>query len=488
MIALFIVALLNINSYAAVSANDGSAFVTKAEFDALVNTFNEQMDTYQSGLNAKIDGAIANYLAGLSSTKTETRSPLAKPTNGIWSASIVSDTKPWVEGTMCVHGNLYMARHNYDDAQYRGGHSISLIGKAAQPFKEHLIDNPRNGYYKYNGYVKSEIDALVYGGAVTTSGPYYYDKYNTKDCLLGRMYWTTMSSPIAYFMSADINHNYINGGSCIRTIKETYIDTLICTPTSIDFPYFNNSNTTGANALWCYDANITTNNLHTLRPKLSEVFQQLSIYGKSNDKTVNGAFAMVDNPWDTGDMSASKVMCKPFLGFNMYCKKFEDLYVDTYSLYASDIKSKSGAATVKDEYNNDQLLIINGFPLVKASKDEVIYLPIKFDKVDGEWKNIDIWLKASAFGANEDVKSTTEADIIKPNVNDGTNLQTSVYSNAVTLNANAGTTEDTKGTGMIKFKMPKDGYVFMKWSVAGNEAKGGGTFHPQDMKVELVEK
>ena len=70
MMALFIVVLLNINSYAAVSANDGSAFVTKAEFDALVNTFNEQMDTYQSGLNAKIDGAISNYLAGLSSQST----------------------------------------------------------------------------------------------------------------------------------------------------------------------------------------------------------------------------------------------------------------------------------------------------------------------------------------------------------------------------------------------------------------------------------
>ena len=70
MLALFIIALLNINSYAAVSANDGSAFVTKAEFDALVNTFNEQMDAYQAGLNSKIDGAIANYLAGLSSQTT----------------------------------------------------------------------------------------------------------------------------------------------------------------------------------------------------------------------------------------------------------------------------------------------------------------------------------------------------------------------------------------------------------------------------------
>ena len=66
VMALFIVALLNINSYAAVSGNDGSAFVTKAEFDALVNTFNEQMDDYEDTLVTKVDGAIANYLNSLS--------------------------------------------------------------------------------------------------------------------------------------------------------------------------------------------------------------------------------------------------------------------------------------------------------------------------------------------------------------------------------------------------------------------------------------
>ena len=76
MIALFIVVLLNINSYAAVGGNDGSAFVTKAEFDAVVNTFNEQMDNYENGVVSKVDGAIANYLAGLSSTSTTTVSIL----------------------------------------------------------------------------------------------------------------------------------------------------------------------------------------------------------------------------------------------------------------------------------------------------------------------------------------------------------------------------------------------------------------------------
>ena len=37
MMALFIVVLLNINTYAAIGGNDGSAFVTKAEFDQLTS-------------------------------------------------------------------------------------------------------------------------------------------------------------------------------------------------------------------------------------------------------------------------------------------------------------------------------------------------------------------------------------------------------------------------------------------------------------------
>lgn len=56
-------------SFAAVGGNDGSAFITKAEFDALVNDFNEQMDKYEVSLVSKIDGAIANYLNGVSREK-----------------------------------------------------------------------------------------------------------------------------------------------------------------------------------------------------------------------------------------------------------------------------------------------------------------------------------------------------------------------------------------------------------------------------------
>ena len=62
--------LLSINSFAAiVSDNDGAAFVTKAEFDALKSNFASQVDQYNTSIDSKIDGAIASYLAGINITR-----------------------------------------------------------------------------------------------------------------------------------------------------------------------------------------------------------------------------------------------------------------------------------------------------------------------------------------------------------------------------------------------------------------------------------
>ena len=70
-LALFIIVMINFNSYAAViSSNDGSAFITKAEFDALVNDFNSRIEDYEKSIDAKIDGAIAEYLAGLATASS----------------------------------------------------------------------------------------------------------------------------------------------------------------------------------------------------------------------------------------------------------------------------------------------------------------------------------------------------------------------------------------------------------------------------------
>ena len=50
---------------AVVSDNDGSAFITKAEFDSLKNNFQSVINKYQTSIDSKIDEAIASYLSGI---------------------------------------------------------------------------------------------------------------------------------------------------------------------------------------------------------------------------------------------------------------------------------------------------------------------------------------------------------------------------------------------------------------------------------------
>ncbi|MBO6120023.1 MAG: hypothetical protein J6P02_06105 [Lachnospiraceae bacterium] len=69
-LALILVVLMSINTLGAiVSDNDGSAFITKAEFDSMKNDFQSQIDQYNTSIDSKIDGAIASYLAGIQTSR-----------------------------------------------------------------------------------------------------------------------------------------------------------------------------------------------------------------------------------------------------------------------------------------------------------------------------------------------------------------------------------------------------------------------------------
>ena len=86
LLALFLVVTISISGYAAVVGdNDGSAFITKAEFDSLKNDFQAQIDQYNTSLDSKIDGAIAAYLSGIRvSTTTTERFPVGNGEKAIF--------------------------------------------------------------------------------------------------------------------------------------------------------------------------------------------------------------------------------------------------------------------------------------------------------------------------------------------------------------------------------------------------------------------
>ena len=66
LVALFLFVLLSCESFASViSDSDGGAFVSKQEFEDLKAAFAKQIDDYNESIDRKIDGSIANYLAGI---------------------------------------------------------------------------------------------------------------------------------------------------------------------------------------------------------------------------------------------------------------------------------------------------------------------------------------------------------------------------------------------------------------------------------------
>ena len=77
IISMFLILLLSIECFAAViSDNDGSAFVTKAEFEALKDNFANQVENYNDSIDSKIDGAISSYLSGITISKTIAVEPI----------------------------------------------------------------------------------------------------------------------------------------------------------------------------------------------------------------------------------------------------------------------------------------------------------------------------------------------------------------------------------------------------------------------------
>lgn len=120
-ICLIFTFLLSINSFAAiVSDSDGSAFVTKTEFDALKNDFKDQIDNYNLSIDAKIDGAIASYLASIKkSTKKEINFKLDQK---VWTP--INSVKQ-VDGAIGLYGvaNLYAPTDSV-----RTSTNIGLVG------------------------------------------------------------------------------------------------------------------------------------------------------------------------------------------------------------------------------------------------------------------------------------------------------------------------------------------------------------------------
>ena len=228
VLAFFLVALMNINTYAAVGANDGSAFVTKAEFDAFVNTFNEQMDTYEGSFITKVDGAIANYLAGLSSERIINQENIYDVAckynkNQVKFRFMKAGFEPENTNlpTRCVIGGEYYFKNNDGslDIWFNGS---SDAGKG----KMYLLDNYGGLKEYYQVYVKVDAGGSWAGGVsgknmtrvMITTSPSEFGSYSKQISMPGASF-----RAISGYSKQKSNITQLNGEYVYPTISSTQI-------------------------------------------------------------------------------------------------------------------------------------------------------------------------------------------------------------------------------------------------------------------------
>ena len=173
---VFALMLNNIVCAVAVSDNDGSAFITKAEFDSLKNNFQSQINQYNTSIDNKIDNAIATYIAEITVAKKIEQTSLI---NKLSSQHFTKDFNYFGKSTTIGDYYKYWSWYSFTfglDATNAGSSSkygIGLRGGTAVLNPEEKTSGSTQSNYLICG--KSAYDNTLYVPSYgVTSYNYYY--------------------------------------------------------------------------------------------------------------------------------------------------------------------------------------------------------------------------------------------------------------------------------------------------------------------------
>ena len=164
ILALFLVALMSIENFAAVvSDNDGSAFITKAEFDSLKNNFQNQIDQYNTSIDSKIDGAIASYLSGIKTERVRRLNNLMG-NNIIYFLNNISLISTTIPNSVLINYNLSVM--HVDEANKYGSSHYGSRSLGTNTGKYNVYESI-DGYNFFRGNAQNIkcYSAYTYGGA-----------------------------------------------------------------------------------------------------------------------------------------------------------------------------------------------------------------------------------------------------------------------------------------------------------------------------------
>ena len=481
--------LLSINSFAAiVSDNDGAAFVTKAEFEALKNNFASQVEQYNTSIDNRIDGAIASYLAGIRIKKHTKISTIYAPAEGVY--SLESGSFPWAEGRMDLTFKGALVR--YSGTINKGYFEFNLNTSNPTNFKETLISNVDYtngtgsfvGYYETKQYFVSNGNnsknyAFNQAGLTQVTGYTggYFPISNQELTSAGEIY------SIGFFTDGATDNYWVTNvleceGKKASFRRESilpgkFTGGLILNSNSLTHKFNNNDEYRD----WCND---TTTDGHSTAYR----WDTLGVSGSATHidiepdpsnpnaamrRTVVDATIITDKDISYSSVaSALGTQCKPYLGFvstannwnKIYLKNFDNnlntVLPNTDSNYSNNIITDSKGTHLK---------LGAGLPIVECKYEDKVTYEFEFNDTTKDYR---VWVKEGSFDSSKNL-SVDKNNCIKTFEVDGTTTYDSSNNCLVIKNGRGKATWEIENSTTV---------VYIKWAVDGTIDGGGGILLP----------
>ncbi len=509
MVALILVLLLSIENFAAVVGdNDGAAFITKAEFDSLKNDFQSQIDQYNTSIDAKIDGAIASYLAGISVANATEENVIGYDKEGVLSPRAGSKDLRWKEGMMKYDWENWDTRFGRDYAIYYVTYAnVKVTGKTPTEFTELALKNVDriNGTAEWIGKCQTLQFTRAKNALHQDQGAYSYDilfsantwelthnngpfpvmlnngQYQNMDDgsvvtsnPMFSVFGTKRSSGVGTTYTKYMNYESQNFS---RTTKSTSEQTIIITPTSVsetrfsDFDTFLDiNNDEYFDEKYTDDAG-TEHYYHTHMSSPYVMVGSISSYAYQTGTNTSTQFTNSVNGWVVTSpvhtyTTRKRQQLLPYFGFTRQIRNYNKLWTSKYDSYIEDIEKTDTSLNAININGTKHLRLSAGLPICAVKAGTWVELPITFqDKTI----NYDLYVKIGSFGSAVAPQDDTKCI-------DNSKIYYGTYSSY--SNSEKGTTEKSikirNGNDKIVFECQENGYLFLKWSIAGNSGAGGG--------------
>lgn len=546
LIATILIIMMPINIFAtSISDNDGSAFITKAEFDSLKNNFQSQIDTYNQGIDSKIDTAIASYLSGISISKEKEVQVISYKDDAWW--SFRNDQAIWKLGDMKVtlksedtsgggsKGPFYMQwgtltnelKSNFDNFRERlvknfdwSNYTCEWVG-----YRQNVqsLRNMQPSYHWTEGggsfgqatmsethLVRAYSIPFDEGGTMTMNDwTYEYAVAHGGYAQYPLFYWSVCSQDGGKWGTAKGNHKgRFMYGDYAEFKREQATDASkvkipdLCANMVMTFPNKLVSRINDADYIrsWCNDFDNTGLAKEVYTASWSDTEWACMNTGKNSTENVHLAVTDTvtaidyDPPylWHTTNTGAKNryYTGKLYYGFlnpnvkdvtNIKCNTTSKMWTSTFDNYIESITDLDGYCTIITSGGKKHLALTAGIPLFAAEKDVEVELELEFEqkemstyeKVSGSKDHI-VWLKVGSF--KNDKNPNDDEGLIVAKSCSATNIAKLTSDQSASSYSSRGIVIPNGSKEKLKFIMPKDGYLFVKWSTNDADWEKGGGF------------